>query len=192
MGVEQALPHIPRLRRYARLLTGSRERADDLVQDTLERACRKWSLWRPQSSVARVVNAESSGLRGWLLSMMHNVHINHVRTEMLEEAFDDELDAATGLASGDTSQQSATRLDIEAALAQLSPTLREVVLLVCVEECSYAEAARIAGVPVGTVMSRLSRGREKLRELMSSDTASENALRPNLRVIKTAQAVNEN
>ena len=192
MGVEQALPHIPRLRRYARLLTGSRERADDLVQDTLERACRKWSLWRPQPSTASAVSAESTGLRGWLLSMMHNVHINHVRAEVLEEAFDDELEAAVGLTLGDTSQQSTTRMDIEAALAQLSPTLREVVLLVCVEECTYAEAASIAGVPVGTVMSRLSRGREKLRELMSTDGASESAARPNLRVIKTAQAVNEN
>lgn len=192
MGVEQALPHIPRLRRYARLLTGSRERADDLVQDTLERACRKWSLWRPQTTAANALDSESSGLRGWLLSMMHNVHLNRVRVERLEEAFDDELDTAVGLHAGDSSQQSATRMDIEAALERLSPTLREVVLLVCVEECSYAETAQIVGVPIGTVMSRLSRGREKLREFMSSEVASDGGARPNLRVIKTAQAVNEN
>jgi RNA polymerase sigma-70 factor (ECF subfamily) len=68
LGPEDTLPHIPRLRRYARLLTGDASRADDLVQDTLERACHKWPLWKPRP--------DGSGLRAWLLSLMHNLHLN--------------------------------------------------------------------------------------------------------------------
>ena len=68
MTVEQTLDHIPALRRYARLLTGDRSRADDLVQDTLERACIKWSLWQP-----------GSALRSWLLTLMHNLYLNQRR-----------------------------------------------------------------------------------------------------------------
>jgi DNA-directed RNA polymerase specialized sigma24 family protein len=65
VGVEQTLLHLPALRRYARLLTGDATRADDLVQDTLERACVKWALWQP-----------GSALRAWLLSLMHNLYLN--------------------------------------------------------------------------------------------------------------------
>ncbi len=176
MGVEQALPHIPRLRRYARLLTGNRERADDLVQDTLERACRKWSLWSPQPGVG-------SGLRGWLLSMMHNVFVNQVRAAPNETLLDEQAEEATHEPFAHTPE----RLDLQAALAQLSPGLREIILLVCVEECTYAEAALVLGVPVGTVMSRLSRAREKLRELMD-ETAPRSATEPNLKLVKARPA----
>ena len=176
MGVEQALPHIPRLRRYARLLTGNRERADDLVQDTLERACRKWSLWSPQASVG-------SGLRGWLLSMMHNVFVNQVRATPNETALDEQAEEATHEPFAHTAE----RLDLQAALAQLSPGLREIILLVCVEECTYAEAAQVLGVPVGTVMSRLSRAREKLRELMD-ETAARHTVEPALKLVKARPA----
>lgn len=161
MGVEQALPHLPRLRRYARLLTGNRERADDLVQDTLERACRKWALWRPQDD-------NRDGLRSWLLTVMHNVFVNQVR----EQAEASSYDAVVDEPSHEPFAGTQTRLDLEAALAALSPPLREVMLLVCIEDCSYAEAAEILCVPAGTVMSRLSRARERMRELMDGSARS--------------------
>ncbi|MFG6468238.1 RNA polymerase sigma factor [Roseateles sp. BYS87W] len=155
MPVEQLLTHMPALRRYARLLTGDATRADDLVQDTLERACRKWSLWRP-----------GTALRPWLLSIMHNLHLNQLRDWRLDDgaaALDDvpdrpdPADAPAGL-----------RLDLERALAALPDGQRAVMLLVVVEEYTYAEAADILGVPLGTVMSRLHRGRETLRSWLST------------------------
>lgn len=154
MGVEQTLEHIPALRRYARLLTGDAARADDLVQDTLERAVVKWTLWRP-----------GSALRSWLLTLMHNVHANQRRDHRHDDghaALDDVDEPAH-----EPLQRVGDALDLQQALAQLSPAQREVLLLVTVEEYSYAEAAQILGVPVGTVMSRLHRAREHLRELMT-------------------------
>lgn len=159
MGVEQAAAHIPRLRRYARLLAGDAARADDLVQDTLERACRKWPLWRaPAGGEAE----RQAALRAWLLTLMHNVFVNQWRERAAHEA--------------------AARLDLERALARLPQAAREVLLLVAVEELPYAAVAQVLGVPVGTVMSRLSRAREQLRRLMDGlDTAPPRAA---LKVIK--------
>ena len=182
MGVEQALPHIPRMRRYARLLTGNRERADDLVQDTLERACVKWSLWRPQAAPAQ----EGSGLRGWLLTLMHNVFVNQVRGAPAEAGVDEDAEEA----SHEPFAHAAERMDLQVALAQLNPGLREIILLVCVEECTYAEAAHILGVPIGTVMSRLSRARERLRELMDAGPLRA-APEPALKLVKARTTANE-
>jgi RNA polymerase sigma-70 factor (ECF subfamily) len=154
VGVEQALGHIPALRRYARLLTGNATRADDLVQDTLERACVKWALWQPGSL-----------LRSWLLSLMHNVHANHVRDWHLDDSHAALEDAPEP--AHDPMSQASERMDLQRALGALPPPMREVLLLVTVEEYSYAEAAGILGVPVGTVMSRLHRARERLRASMT-------------------------
>jgi RNA polymerase sigma-70 factor (ECF subfamily) len=154
MGVEQTLAHIPALRRYARLLTGDASKADDLVQDTLERACVKWSLWKP-----------GSALRGWLLSLMHNLYMNQLRDWRHDDghaALDDVPEPAH-----EPMARAGERLDLEQALVALPPAMREILLLVTVEEYTYAEAAGILDVPVGTVMSRLHRARERLRELMS-------------------------
>ncbi len=153
MAVEELLAHIPALRRYARLLAGDATRADDLVQDTLERACRKWSLWRPGTS-----------LRPWLLSIMHNLHLNQRRDWHLDDghaALDDIPDPP------DPAAPAGERLDLERALAALPPGQRAVLLLVAVEEYTYAEAAEILGLPIGTVMSRLHRGREQLRQRLA-------------------------
>lgn len=159
MGVEQILSHVPALRRYARLLTGDATRADDLVQDTLERACRKWSLWQP-----------GAALRGWLLSIMHNVHANQRRDWRLDDAHADVDEAPE--AAHEPLALAGERLDLQRALALLPPPMREVLLLVTVEEYTYAEAAALLEVPVGTVMSRLHRARERLRALMSEPQAS--------------------
>lgn len=176
MGIEEALPHLPRLRRYARLLTGDAARADDLVQDTVERAARKWSLWRPAADPA----GRSNSLRAWLLTLMHNVHLNQVRDrrEHLTDALDPEREPSHDPAH-EPHRQVQDRLDLERAFARLAPAAREVLLLVCVEDLSYEQAAEVIGVPVGTVMSRLSRARERLRGLMGDGAAA-----PPLRVVK--------
>lgn len=159
--------HIPRLRRYARALVGDRARADDLVQDTLERAWGKFHLWR-----------RGSDLRAWLFSIMHNVYVNGVRKNsaapMLLPLEDDALDVPMRAAQEDGLQVR----DVHAALGCLSQEQREVLLLVGLEEMRYEEVAKVLDVPLGTVMSRLSRGRERLRQIMAGGTV------PALRVVK--------
>ncbi len=157
--------HIPRLRRYARALVGERHAADDLVQDTLERALNKFHLWR-----------QGSDLRAWLFAIMHNVFVNQLRARGArpEEPLDESFDVAAA-AAGDRLEVR----DLDAALARLPVEQREVVLLVGLEELSYAEAARALGIPIGTVMSRLFRGRERLRALLAGAPSQ-----PNLKVVK--------
>ena len=147
--------HIPRLRRYARALTGDRGRADDLVQDTLERALVKFHLWQP-----------GSDLRAWLFTLMHNVFINQVRANT----------AGAFIALDDETVQPATRAtqsdrlevrDLQVALLRVPEEQREVLLLVGLEQMTYEEAAGVLGIPIGTVMSRLSRARERLRALLA-------------------------
>ena len=124
------------------------------MQDTLERAINKFHLWRP-----------GSDLRAWLFAIMHNVFVNQIRArgarpeEPLDETFD-----VPGLAG--TVDRLEVR-DLDAALARLPVEQREVVLLVGLEELSYAEASKALGIPIGTVMSRLFRGRERLRALLT-------------------------
>lgn len=143
---------IPRLRRYARALAGDRARADDLVQDTLERAFNKFHLWRP-----------GSDLRAWLFTVMHNVYVNQVRSARNFVPLEDE--AAEMAVAGAQGAGIEVR-DLERALALLPLEQREVLLLVALDDMSYAEVARVLGIPIGTVMSRLSRAREKLRVSM--------------------------
>ena len=143
---------IPRLRRYARALAGDRARADDLVQDTLERAWNKFHLWRP-----------GSDLRAWLFTVMHNVHVNQVRSTRDHAMLDDE---GAEMAVAGTQGALLEIRDLENALALLPAEQREVLLLIALEDMSYAEVASALGIPIGTVMSRLSRAREKLRATM--------------------------
>lgn len=152
--MEQLLAHIPALRRYARLLTGEAARADDLVQDTLERACQRWAQWQP-----------GTALRSWLLTLMHNLHLNQRRDFRHDDghaALDDVADDGH-----EPMLQRGEQLDMERALGRLPVAMREVLLLVTVEEYTYQEAAVILQLPIGTVMSRLHRAREQLRRLLS-------------------------
>lgn len=145
---------IPRLRRYARALTGDRHAADDLVQDTLERAWRRFHLWR-----------RGSDLRAWLFTIMHNLHINQARTHNKESRFAPE-EEAFGLPAHPPHDGLVELKELDAALRRLPNEQREVVLLIGLEQMSYEKVAEVLGIPPGTVMSRLSRGRERLRTLM--------------------------
>ena len=152
MQRRQIEEHLPGLRRYARVLTGNAWEADDLVQDTLERACRKWLLWR-----------SGSDLRAWLFTLMHNLYLNQRRTLAPVQWQDIDTVADRLQAPGDAHD---TALDLERCLQQLPAEQRAVLLLVTLEDMDYAEVARVLQVPVGTVMSRLSRARARLKELM--------------------------
>lgn len=151
--------HIPRLRRYARALAGDSHRADDLVQDTLERALGKFHLWR-----------RGSDLRAWMFAIMHNVFVNQLK-QRRELALEEDAEAA--LESAPRADPLEMR-DLDAALRRLPAEQREVLLLIGLEQLSYAEASQALGVPIGTVMSRLSRGRERLQALMSGAAPATN------------------
>jgi RNA polymerase sigma-70 factor (ECF subfamily) len=147
LDYEQVLPYIPNLRRYARALVGDRDAADDLVQDTLERAVRKFHLWRP------------GDLRAWLFSVMHNVFVNQLKARRIATTAELGEDLpGTGTADGGAQVR-----DLERGLSRLSAEHREVLLMVGLEDMTYEEVSRALGVPIGTVMSRLSRARERLR-----------------------------
>ena len=144
---------IPRLRRYARALAGDRTAADDLVQDTLERGWSKLHLYR-----------RGTNLRAWMFTIMHNVYVNQLRAMRPSVPLDDEMPELTQPAR---ESDALVLRDLDAAIRRLPPEQREVLLLVALEEMSYGEAAATLGSPIGTVMSRLARAREKLRAMMS-------------------------
>lgn len=144
---------IPRLRRYARALTSDRVAADDLVQDTLERAWAKLHLYR-----------RGTDLRAWLFTVMHNVYVNQMRASRPAATLDEEMPE---LSQPARESDGLMLRDLDAAIRRLPPDQREVLLLVALEDMSYDEAAGTLGIPIGTVMSRLARAREKLRAMLS-------------------------
>ena len=150
----QMLACIPSLRRYARALIGERTAADDLVQDTLGRAWARIASWR-----------QGGNMRAWLFGIMHNAHVDQLRKSRLaiEDASDEEFEVPTRATQADGLELR----DIEAALYRLPEEQRQVLLLVALEELSYEEVAQALHIPLGTVMSRLSRGREKLRVIIN-------------------------
>ena len=159
---------IPGLRRFAcALLRGDRERADDLVQDTLERALSSWHLRRSEGNV-----------RSWLYTILHNRFLSD-QHRARRRGLHDALTAETELPGIDGGQDSALEhRDLLRAFSALPEEQRTVLLLVGVEDLSYDEAARVLRVPIVTVMSRLHRGRERLRQHMQGDVY-ENSPRPN-------------
>ena len=155
---ERLVELIPRLRRYARALVGDRATADDLVQDTLERAWAKLHLYR-----------RGTDLRAWLFTVMHNVHVNRVRSARPTDTLEEEMpELAQRAAQGDA----LLVRDLDRAIACLPAEQRAVLLLVTLEEMSYDEVARALSIPIGTVMSRLSRARETLRALMTGSAVA--------------------
>ena len=159
---------IPALRRYATALLRHREEADDLVHDCLVRALDKLHTRRDDADV-----------RAWLFTIMHNLFISQMRRRRvrpLAEPLDDSHESAASL---DPRQEDGLHWrDLQRGLARLPEEQRAVILLVSVEDLSYAEAAAVLRVPIGTVMSRLARGRERLRSYTDSEP------RPALRRVK--------
>jgi RNA polymerase sigma-70 factor, ECF subfamily len=150
---EAVAAEIPRLRRYARALLGDSSEADDLIQDTLERALARLDQWRDGDSP-----------RKWLFSILHNLHVDGLRRKSRRPPHVglDNLGADQSAPAAD----GVSGCDLDQALQLLTGDQREVVLLVGLEGLSYAETAQVLSVPIGTVMSRLARGRERLRSLM--------------------------
>jgi RNA polymerase sigma-70 factor, ECF subfamily len=146
---------IPRLRRYARALTRDVTAADDLVQDCLARALSKVHLWQP-----------GTDLRAWLFTILHNQYVNHVRRAVREGAAVGLSDTEPLLTSAPNQGKRLELRDLERAIARLPEEQRSVLLLVGLEGMRYEGVAAVFDVPVGTVRSRLSRGREMLRQLM--------------------------
>lgn len=169
MDSRALVEQIPSLRRYARALTGDRWAADDLVQDTLERACGKWRLW-----------TAGTNLRAWLFTVMHNVFASQVRRAPVRSTVDIE-EVAHELHSVDAHRDQA--IDLQRCLLLLPEDQRAVLLLVALEDLSYAQVAKIMDIPIGTVMSRLSRARSRLEELMDGAPPAA-ATRPGLRRLK--------
>ncbi|NMM11109.1 MAG: sigma-70 family RNA polymerase sigma factor [Polaromonas sp.] len=145
---------IPSLRRYARGLTADRDRADDLVQDTLERAWGRFSMWQKRGEI-----------RAWMFGIMHNAFVDRTRS-LRSRPEDSAGDEVPELVERATQTDRLEMRDLDRLLQRLPHEQREVLLLVGVEELSYREVAGALGVPVGTVMSRLSRARERLRAEM--------------------------
>lgn len=144
---------VPRLRRYARALVGDRAAAEDLVQDTVERGWGGLRSWQ-----------RGTDMRAWLFSIMHNLRVDQGRRGTLQtEPLDDET--ALPAMPGHISIGLELR-DLDTALRLLPEEQRAILLLVALEEMRYEDIASLLGIPVGTVMSRLSRAREKLRTLM--------------------------
>ena len=146
-------PVIPALRRYARGLVRNRAAADDLVQDCLERAVRHWHERRDGDP------------RPWLFTILHNLAVNQFRRSArrgqhiaIDEANEDDFGQDA------VQEQKLIYQDVLDKLARLPDDQRAVLLLVAVEDLSYADAARVLDIPIGTVMSRLSRAREKLQQ----------------------------
>jgi len=145
--------HIPALRRYAWALVRRSDEADDLVQDCLERAIARAATFRAEGE-----------MRSWLFSILHNLFVTERRRAARRRSVG--LDEAPEIAVAGRQESTVRMREVLAAIATLPDEQRAVLLLVGVEDLSYDEAARVLDVPVGTVMSRLSRGRERLRQAL--------------------------
>lgn len=168
--IELVQPLVPALRRYARALLRDRDDADDLVQDVLERAVARWHL------------RQGASPRPWLFAILHNLAIDRLR-QRGRRGVPLQLDAVPEerLAAPASQEASVEQADILTLISRLPEEYRSVLLLVGVEELSYAEAATVLGVAQGTIMSRLSRARERLRR-MAEETGGA-SLRPSLRIV---------
>lgn len=150
---------LPQLRRFARALTRDAAWADDLVQDTAERALTHMRSFRPDSN-----------LRAWLLTILRHIYLDQLRARH-EVAMDDEHGPWQTLEAPSGQFDSLVLRDVQRMLYRLPFEQREVLLLVSVEELSYQEASSVLGVPIGTVMSRLSRAREHMRSLLTDSSS---------------------
>ena len=164
---DQLLGAIPRLRRYARSLVFDTHAADDLVQTALERALAHWHQFDPRRDILV-----------WAIAIAHNAYMDDRRKNarlMLVESRDDAQHAEHEALHASAGADIGLRIDLIAALRRLSPEHREPLLLVTLEQFSYAECAQMLGIPIGTVMSRISRGRAALRALLDGGAGAASA-----------------
>lgn len=155
------IDEIPALRRYARALCRDPGQADDLVQECLARAVGRRKLW-----------IGHRGMRPWLFSIMHNTFVDELRRQSASRYDSGAAVDPQSLASDQNAELLCTLSDFEQALYRLAAEQREVLLLVGLEQMSYRQVAKLIGVPVGTVMSRLARARERLAEHLEGETRS--------------------
>lgn len=152
-------PLIPQLRRYARSMLRNQAEADDLVQDCLLRVISRWHQRRADGDA-----------RTWVFTILHNLTINYLKQKARRGPHTNLEDIAEGTFAYPASQEvGLSHRDLRKSLAALPEEQRSVLLLVTVEELSYAETARVLGIPVGTVMSRLARARERLMRMMEGE-----------------------
>ena len=166
-------PLIPALRRYARALLHNPTDADDLVQDCLERAISRWHQRRTDGDV-----------RTWLYAILHNLAVSQMRQRARRGSYmpvDDAPEAT--LAVAPSQDDGLLQRDLTAALDALPEEQRSVLLLVSVEGLSYAETAQVLAIPIGTVMSRLARARDRMIHLMDGENVAP-VKRPLLRRVK--------
>lgn len=171
--LSQVEPMIPALRRYARGLLKDRETADDIVQDCLERIIMNWSRRRDAKA------------RPWVFAILHNLAINRIRQESRRSGtvtIEDMPEATAAVAA--SQEQTLFGQDVLAAIERLPPDYRSILLLISVEDLSYAEAAMVLDVPIGTVMSRLSRAREQLKLILETKPEGAATAGPYIRRVK--------
>ncbi|UXT84484.1 RNA polymerase sigma factor [Agrobacterium tumefaciens] len=171
--LSQVEPMIPALRRYARGLLKDRETADDIVQDCLERIIVNWSRRRDPNA------------RPWAFAILHNLAINRIRQESRRSGtvtIEDMPEATAAVAA--SQEQTLFGQDVLAAIERLPPDYRSILLLISVEDLSYAEAAMVLDVPIGTVMSRLSRAREQLKLILETKPEGAAIAGPYIRRVK--------
>jgi RNA polymerase sigma-70 factor (ECF subfamily) len=164
---------IPKLRRYARALMRDPAASDDLVQDALTRALSKAHLWQ-----------EGTDLRAWLFTILHNQYVNQVRRGVREGISVVLSETETRLTAGPSQQARLQLRDLDRALAKLPAEQRDVILLAGIDGLSYEEMAAIMEVPVGTVRSRLSRGRDALRTMMGEERSIAKQAEPAARAVR--------
>jgi len=157
-GIELGV-HIASLRRYARsLLRGDPSEAEDLVQESLARALSRADQFKP-----------GTNLRAWLFTIMHNVHVNQIRQKVSRPVEVPVEDVEQRLVSPPRQESRVELRQMSRALDELPEEQRQVLLLVALEGLKYDEVAEALGIPIGTVMSRLSRAREAVRVKLGAE-----------------------
>ena len=157
----QIVDQVPALRRYARVLVRTADQADDLVQDCVERALSRAALYEP-----------GTNLRAWLFTIMRNIAITQTRKDKLRRNYASERMAVDRGTEAPSQTDVVVLKDSLRILSQLSPGEQQAVTLLGLYDLSYEEAASLSGLPVGTMKSRLSRGRQRLRALLDPGTAA--------------------
>jgi RNA polymerase sigma-70 factor (ECF subfamily) len=166
-------PLIPTLRRYARGLLRDVEAADDTVQDCLEKVVANWHRRRNDDP------------RTWIFTILHNLAINRLRQQTRRGypmPIEDMPESTNAMPA--TQEDTIFGQEVLLAIERLPPDNRSILLLISVEDLSYGEAARVLGIPLGTVMSRLSRAREQLRAMLASPNVTPKIEQPHLRIVK--------